>query len=115
MFNFRLRSLRALSGAVGGRIHAFDKFKPETSALLVIDMQNVWVKPGMPAYTPCCEGIVPNINRLAGSMREAGGTCDSWRSRIVQLVSVYGIFRAWICWENAFDVIGRSRGRGSLA
>src|ERR1051326_5538970 len=28
----------------------------------------------MPAYTPYCEPIVPNINRLAGAMRAAGGS-----------------------------------------
>src|SRR3954464_10721401 len=58
----------------GGKVHAFDKLAPKTSALLVIDMQNVWVKPGMPAYTPYCKGIVPNINRLAECMRRAGGS-----------------------------------------
>ena len=36
----------------GGRLHAFDRLDPARTALLVIDMQNVWVKPGMPAYTP---------------------------------------------------------------
>ena len=37
-------------------------------------MQNVWVKEGMLAYTPYCEGIVPNINRLATAVRGTGGT-----------------------------------------
>jgi len=36
-------------------------------------MQNVWVKAGMPAYSPYCQGIVPNINRLAAATRAAGG------------------------------------------
>jgi ureidoacrylate peracid hydrolase len=58
----------------GGKLHAFDRLDPAKTALLVIDMQNAWVKPGMPAYTPTCEGIVPNINRLAGAMRAAGGS-----------------------------------------
>lgn len=58
----------------GGKLHAFDRLDPAKTALLVIDMQNTWVKPGMPAYSPYCEAIVPNINRLAGAMRAAGGS-----------------------------------------
>src|SRR5262249_11245725 len=58
----------------GGKMHAIEHLDPAKTALLVIDMQNVWVKPGMLAYTPYCEAIVPNINRLAAAMRAAGGT-----------------------------------------
>ena len=58
----------------GGRMHAIDQLDPAKTAVLVIDMQNVWVKQGMPAYTPYCEAIVPNINRLAAAMRAAGGS-----------------------------------------
>jgi ureidoacrylate peracid hydrolase len=58
----------------GGKLHAIDRLDPAKTALIVIDMQNVWVKPGMPAYTPTCEAIVPNINRLAATMRAAGGS-----------------------------------------
>jgi ureidoacrylate peracid hydrolase len=57
-----------------GKLHAFDRLDPAKTALIVIDMQNVWVKKGMPAYTPYCEAIVPNINRLAATMRAAGGS-----------------------------------------
>jgi len=56
----------------GGRMHAIERLDPRRTALLVIDMQNVWVKPGMPAYTPYCQGIIPNINRLAAAARAAG-------------------------------------------
>lgn len=58
----------------GGKLHAFDRLDPAKTALIVIDMQNVWVKEGMPAYTPYCEAIVPNINLLARAMRDAGGS-----------------------------------------
>jgi len=58
----------------GGKMHAFTHIDPAKTALVVIDMQNVWVKQGMPAYTPYCEAIVPNINRLAATMRDAGGS-----------------------------------------
>jgi ureidoacrylate peracid hydrolase len=58
----------------GGKMHAYERLDPAKTALIVIDMQNTWVKPGMPAYSPYCQGIVPNINRLATAMREAGGS-----------------------------------------
>jgi ureidoacrylate peracid hydrolase len=58
----------------GGKMHAIERLNPAKAALIVIDMQNVWVKEGMPAYTPYCRPIVPNINRLAAAMRAAGGT-----------------------------------------
>ena len=56
-----------------GRLHAYEHIDAATTALVVIDMQNVWVKEGEPAFTPCCQGIVPNINRLAAAVRHAGG------------------------------------------
>jgi ureidoacrylate peracid hydrolase len=58
----------------GGKLHAIESLEPTKTALVVIDMQNTWVKEGMPAYSPYCEAIVPNINRLAAAMRAAGGT-----------------------------------------
>jgi ureidoacrylate peracid hydrolase len=58
----------------GGKLHAIERLDPATTALIVIDMQNAWVKKGMPAYTPYCEAIVPNINRLTAAMRAAGGS-----------------------------------------
>lgn len=46
---------------------------PEKTALLVIDMQNVFVAPGAPMEVPAARGIVANINRIAATLREAGG------------------------------------------
>src|SRR5579872_3053606 len=57
-----------------GKAHALEQLDPTRTALVVIDMQNVWVKEGMLAYTPYCQGIVPNINRLAQATRNAGGS-----------------------------------------
>lgn len=58
----------------GGRLHAIDSIAAATTALIVIDMQNYWVKEGMPAYTPYCPAIVPNINNMAAAVRDAGGS-----------------------------------------
>jgi ureidoacrylate peracid hydrolase len=57
----------------GGKLHAYDRFDGPKTALIVIDMQNAWVKEGMPGYTPYCAAIVPNIIRLAPAVRAAGG------------------------------------------
>lgn len=46
---------------------------PGETALLVIDMQNVFVAPGAPLEVPSARGIADNINRLADALRKAGG------------------------------------------
>jgi ureidoacrylate peracid hydrolase len=46
----------------------------ERTAFLVVDMQNYFLAPGAPAEVPMARAIVPNINRLASSLRAAGGT-----------------------------------------
>ncbi len=58
-----------------GREHAYDDLVPAKSALIVVDMQNAFMLPGV-AHTLCpmAREIVPNINRLAGAVRETGGT-----------------------------------------
>jgi ureidoacrylate peracid hydrolase len=52
-----------------GRIDWFDRLDPARTALVVIDMQTAFCAPGAPAEVPLARAIVPNINRLAGSLR----------------------------------------------
>ena len=52
-----------------GRRHAFETLDPARTALAVIDMVPFFVE-----ANPYTAGIVPNITRLAGSLRGAGGT-----------------------------------------
>ena len=73
----RVNSLR-------GRLHPFDGLDPLRTALVVIDMQNVFVEERAAYEVPASRRIVPNINRLAGATRENGGlvawvqmTCDT--------------------------------------
>lgn len=82
----------------GGKLHAYDTLVPATTALVVIDMQNVWVKQGMPAYSPYCEAIVPNINRLAAATRRAGG-------KIYWVRAIYGddAPRTWSAYMDFLD------------
>lgn len=57
-----------------GREHVFDDLTPETTALVVVDMQNGFMLPEV-GHAPCREAheIVPNINLLASAVRAAGG------------------------------------------
>jgi ureidoacrylate peracid hydrolase len=58
-----------------GREHVHDDLDPRKTALVVVDMQNAFMLPGV-AHTLCpmAEKIVPNINRLAEAVRDTGGT-----------------------------------------
>ncbi len=72
-----------------GKLHPFDAIDPRKAALVVIDMQNYFCKPGDQGEVPKSRDIVPNINRLAADLRRRGGlviwvrngtrdTRDSW-------------------------------------
>ena len=55
-----------------GKLHLFDRFVPEETALVVIDMQPTFVAPGAPAEVPAARGIIATIQRLANAMRPLG-------------------------------------------
>lgn len=57
-----------------GKLHCIDRIEPQRSALVVIDMQNYYLKPGFQAEIAAARTIVPAINRAARSAREAGVT-----------------------------------------
>jgi nicotinamidase-related amidase len=52
-----------------GRRHAYDELDPARTALIVVDMVSFFADTG-----PYFCGTVPNINALAGALRDAGGT-----------------------------------------
>lgn len=56
-----------------GKLHPFDVIDPRKAALVVIDMQNYFVKQGHQSEVPAAREIVPNINRLAAELRRRGG------------------------------------------
>lgn len=92
-----------------GRVQPFVAIEPSKTALLVVDMQTGFVVPGAVAEIPMAQEIVPNINRLAGTLRRAGGT-------IVWIVSTYGPGSEleWTTFFN-FIVTGESSDRFRLA
>ncbi len=57
-----------------GRLHIFEALDARRSALVVIDMQHSFVAADSASSVPAAKEIVPNINRLAGTLRAAGGT-----------------------------------------
>jgi ureidoacrylate peracid hydrolase len=56
-----------------GKLNRYDRILGPTTALVVIDLQNVFMLPGMPVEVPVAREIIPNVNRLASAMRAAGG------------------------------------------
>src|SRR5262245_36804457 len=57
-----------------GKLHVFDDMVPRKTALVVVDLQNGFMVPehtSMPVKTSI--GIVPNVNRLAATLRATGG------------------------------------------
>jgi ureidoacrylate peracid hydrolase len=55
-----------------GRLHLFGRLEPARTALVVIDMQNTFLRPGAPVEVPKGRDIVPNINRLSARLRGLG-------------------------------------------
>jgi ureidoacrylate peracid hydrolase len=80
-----------------GRVQPFVSIEPSKTALLVVDMQTGFVAPGAVGEIPMAREIVPNVNRLAGALRRAGGT-------IVWIVSTYGP-GAEVDWPTFFNFI----------
>lgn len=57
-----------------GKLHLFDALQGPRTALVVIDMQHSFVAAGAPSAVDTAREIVPNINRLAATLRAAGGS-----------------------------------------
>ena len=62
-----------------GKLHAFDTLAGPSTALLVVDLQNVFMLPPYPTEVPVAREIVPNVNRLAKATRDAGGRSSGFR------------------------------------
>tara|TARA_R110002096_G_scaffold426421_1_gene636155 strand:- start:46617 stop:47333 length:717 start_codon:yes stop_codon:yes gene_type:complete len=82
----------------GGRQFAFADIDPMKTALIVIDMQNYFLEPGMAAEVSTAREIVPNINIIADVLREAGG-------KVAWVVSTFDedIFEKWSVMKDLFS------------
>ena len=56
-----------------GREYINETFVARKTALVVVDMQNYFIKTGFLAACPSAIKIVPEINNLANSLRAKGG------------------------------------------
>jgi ureidoacrylate peracid hydrolase len=56
-----------------GKWHAHADVAARATALVVVDLQNYFMAPGQQVEIPMAREIVPNVNRLARALREAGG------------------------------------------
>src|ERR1700675_2037314 len=85
-----------------GREHVYDDLDPAKSALIVVDMQNAFMLPGVAhSLCPLAEKIVPNINRLALAVREVGGT-------VVWIKTVY-TDETLQSWSTLYRMLGPKR------
>ena len=65
---------RAHSQSRLGRDYINERFVAKKTALVVVDMQNYFMKQGFLAACPMAIEIVPVINEMASDLREKGGT-----------------------------------------
>ena len=85
-----------------GREHVHDDLDPHRTALVVVDMQNAFMLPGV-AHSPCAmaKEIVPNINRLAAAVRDNGGT-------VVWIKTTY-TDETRQSWSSLYAMLGEAR------
>jgi ureidoacrylate peracid hydrolase len=91
-----------------GREHVYEDLVPSRTALIVVDMQNAFMLPGVAhALCPMAERIVPNINRLAAAVRETGGTVV-WIKTTFEEVALKN-------WSTYFEMVTPQQGAKRMA
>jgi len=91
-----------------GRAHLCETFDGPSTALVVVDMQNYFMIEPYQAACAVAREIVPNVNRLAAAVREAGGkvvwvqNLAPWESEVSWSVvrEMYGADKAKKRWES---------------
>ncbi len=59
---------------IRGRLHPFERIEPTRTALVVIDLQNIFMAVESDYAIADARAIVPGVNRLADALRTRGGT-----------------------------------------
>jgi ureidoacrylate peracid hydrolase len=86
-----------------GRAHVYDDLDPRKTALVVVDLQNAFMLPGVAhALCPMAEKIVPNVNRLARAMRFSGGTVIWIKTTFTE--------EALTTWSTYFEMVRPEQG-----
>jgi ureidoacrylate peracid hydrolase len=91
-----------------GRAHIHDDLDPARTALVVVDMQNAFMLPGVAhSLCPMAEKIVPNINRLAQAVRATGGAVvwikTTFKEEVLQ------------SWSSYFEMVTPQQGAKRIA
>jgi ureidoacrylate peracid hydrolase len=82
--------------ARAGRPHPFDVIEPAKTALVVVDMQNYFMKPGFQGEIAMARQIVPNVNRLAAALRELGGHVVWIKNATNDTRESWSVFHEWL-------------------
>src|SRR5216683_4081973 len=91
-----------------GREHIYENLDPAKTALVVVDMQNAFMLPGVAhALCPMAEKIVPNINRLAAAVRASGG-CVIWIKTTFKDDALRN-------WSTYFEMVAPEQGKKRIA
>jgi ureidoacrylate peracid hydrolase len=81
-----------------GTEHCFAELDPAKTALVVVDMQNAFMMPGVGhAVCDVAREIVPNINRLARALRTTGGTVVWIKTRFTEASLTE--------WSNSYGIL----------
>ncbi len=56
-----------------GGVRVFDRLDPAKTAHVVVDLQNGFMAPGAICEIPMARDIVPTVNRISDTLRQAGG------------------------------------------
>jgi ureidoacrylate peracid hydrolase len=89
--------------ARAGRAHPFDALDPRKSALVVVDMQNYFMKPGFMGEVPAARGIVPEVNRLAAGLRQLGGHVVWVKNSTADTMASWSVFNNCLMTPHSRD------------
>ena len=90
-----------------GRAHVYERFEAPRTALVVVDMQNYFMKPGMPACCDAARDIVPAVNGLAAALRLAGGA--------VMWIQTEALPESAGDWKNLYEIYAADKQKARLA
>ena len=92
---------RAHSRSRLGRDYINESFTAKKTALVVVDMQNYFMKPGFLAACPMAIEIVPVINKMANDLRKKGGVVVWIQTTAApEATKDWGIYRELYTTEN---------------
>lgn len=92
-----------------GRAHTVESLVGPKTALIVIDMQNYFLKPGAQAEAPVGREIVANINAVAAALRAAGGHVV-W----IETAAPSGEADAWPAYQERYTAAGWANRKKAL-